>query len=197
MESYPLQCIKSFLSPSPPSTRTKPISNFLPIIQTKPFQTQNPSFRPPPATRYSAALKNPRGFGAASPKKSKTKKQPKRDDEDDPDAEEEPVDDTIPEVVTNRMMSRMGFSVGIPLFTGLLFFPFFYYLKVVMKIDVPTWIPFGVSFIFFGLALSGVSYGIVSSSWDPMREGSLLGWNEAQKNWPVFWQSLWGRSGKK
>ncbi|KAJ4728405.1 Protein PAM68, chloroplastic-like protein [Melia azedarach] len=90
------------------------------------------------------------------------------------------------------MISRMGFSVGIPLFIGLLFFPFFYYLKVVLKIDVPTWVPFIVSFFFFGTALLGVSYGIVSSSWDPMREGSLLGWNEAQKNWPVFWQSLWG-----
>ncbi|KAL2544301.1 Uncharacterized protein Fot_13534 [Forsythia ovata] len=91
----------------------------------------------------------------------------------------------------------MGLSVGIPLFIGLLFFPFFYYLKVGLKIDVPTWIPFIVSFIFFGTALLGVSYGIVSSSWDPMREGSLLGWNEAKKNWPVFWQSIWGGSKKK
>ncbi|CAI9772836.1 unnamed protein product [Fraxinus pennsylvanica] len=49
-------------------------------------------------------------------------------------------------------MSRMGFSVGIPLFIGLLFFPFFYYLKAGLKIDVPTWIPFIVSCIFFGLA---------------------------------------------
>ncbi|KAH7514799.1 hypothetical protein FEM48_Zijuj11G0128900 [Ziziphus jujuba var. spinosa] len=100
-------------------------------------------------------------------------------------------------IVTNRMISRMGFTVGIPLFIGLLFFPFFYYLKVGLKIDVPTWVPFIVSFIFFGTALLGVSYGIVSSSWDPLREGSFLGWNEAQKNWPVFWQSLRGGSGKK
>ncbi|XP_043699449.1 protein PAM68, chloroplastic [Telopea speciosissima] len=201
MESYPLQCIKSFLSPFPPFARAKPISQFLPNIRTRSFQTQTPSFRSP-ATRFSVAVKNPRGFGAASTKKRKTKQKPKRDvDEDDADAdadaEEEPDDDTIPEVVTNRMMSRMGFSVGIPLSCGLLFFPFFYYLKVVMKIDIPTWIPFGVSFIFFGLALLGVSYGIVSSSWDPMREGSFLGWNEAQRNWPVFWQSLRGRSEKK
>ncbi|KAA0052996.1 protein PAM68 [Cucumis melo var. makuwa] len=95
------------------------------------------------------------------------------------------------------MMSRMGFTVGIPLFIGLLFFPFFYYLKVGLKIDVPSWVPVIVSFFFFGSALLGVSYGIVSSSWDPMREGSLLGWNEAQKNWPVFWQSIWGGSNKK
>ncbi|XP_027083233.2 protein PAM68, chloroplastic [Coffea arabica] len=154
-------------------------------------------------TSISATLKTPRGFGP-SPKKAKKTKTPKKDydeeeddDDDDDEEEEDRVEGVIPEIVTNRMMSRMGFSVGVPLFIGLLFFPFFYYLKVGLKIDVPTWIPFIVSFIFFGTALLGVSYGIVSSSWDPLREGSFLGWNEAQKNWPVFWQSIWGGGSKK
>jgi hypothetical protein len=92
------------------------------------------------------------------------------------------------------MMRRVGASVGLPLALGVGFFPVFYYLKAVAKVDVPTWIPFGVSFVFFGAALAGVSYGIVSASWDPAREGSLLGWNEARRNWPVFWDSLRGRS---
>ncbi|XVE99947.1 hypothetical protein REPUB_Repub03eG0244000 [Reevesia pubescens] len=146
-----------------------------------------------------ATLNNPRGFGPPPKKNKKTKKSKSGDDkeEDDDDEEFESEAGVIPEVVTNRMISRMGFSVGIPLFIGLLFFPFFYYLKVGLKIDVPNWVPFIVSFFFFGTALLGVSYGIVSSSWDPIREGSLLGWNEAQKNWPVFWQSIWGGSRKK
>ncbi|KAJ8754368.1 hypothetical protein K2173_002819 [Erythroxylum novogranatense] len=144
-----------------------------------------------------ATLNSPRGFGPP-PKESKKKRKSKKGFDDEEEEEDNEQDGgVIPEVVTNRMMSRMTFSVGIPLFIGLIFFPFFYYLKVVLKIDVPTWVPFIVSFFFFGTALLGVSYGIVSSSWDPMREGSLLGWNEAQKNWPVFWQSLWGRAGKK
>ncbi|OMO87874.1 hypothetical protein CCACVL1_08709, partial [Corchorus capsularis] len=145
-----------------------------------------------------ATLNSPRGFGPPPKKKKKTKKSKGGDEEDDEDEDEEEEFEAdagvIPEVVTNRMISRMGFSVGIPLFIGLLFFPFFYYLKVVLKVDVPYWVPFIVSFFFFGTALLGVSYGIVSSSWDPLREGSLLGWNEAQKNWPVFWQSIWGGS---
>jgi hypothetical protein len=117
------------------------------------------------------------------------------DDEDEEDDEDEDERDaTIPEVVTNRMMRRVGASVGLPLALGVGFFPVFYYLKAVAKVDVPTWIPFGVSFVFFGAALAGVSYGIVSASWDPAREGSLLGWNEARRNWPVFWDSLRGRS---
>ncbi|WCJ30422.1 hypothetical protein M5689_011982 [Euphorbia peplus] len=151
-----------------------------------------------------ATLNSPKGFGRP-PKKSKKKKKSTlpyieddndNDNDDDSDDYDDPDAGVIPEVVTNRMISRMGLSVGVPLFIGLLFFPFFYYLKVGLKIDVPTWIPFIVSFFFFGTALLGVSYGIVSSSWDPMREGSLLGWNEAQRNWPVFWQSFWGKSSK-
>ncbi|XP_050236492.1 protein PAM68, chloroplastic [Mercurialis annua] len=143
------------------------------------------------------SLNRARGFDP-SPKRTK-KRKPVKPDEDEEDKEEEAESDAgiIPEVVTNRMISRMGFSVGIPLVIGLLFFPFFYYLKVGLKIDVPMWIPVMVSFIFYGAALVGVSYGIVSASWDPMREGSVLGWNEAQKNWPVFWQSLWGKSADK
>ncbi|EER92804.1 protein PAM68, chloroplastic [Sorghum bicolor] len=117
---------------------------------------------------------------------------PKEEGDDEEDDDER--DATIPEVVTNRMMRRVGASVGLPLALGVGFFPVFYYLKAVAKVDVPTWIPFGVSFVFFGAALAGVSYGIVSASWDPAREGSLLGWNEARRNWPVFWDSLRGRS---
>ncbi|KAF5754013.1 hypothetical protein HanXRQr2_Chr17g0786491 [Helianthus annuus] len=156
---------------------------------------RNHRFQP---SHISAALNSPKGFGPPPPKKiTKKTLKPKKvnnEEEDDDDEELEREAGVIPEVVTNRMMGRIGLSVGIPLFIGLLFFPFFYYLKVGLKIDVPTWVPFIVSFVFFGTALLGVSYGIVSTSWDPMREGSLLGWNEAQKNWPVFWQSIWGSS---
>lgn len=181
----------------PPSlTSTKNIAQFpihsptLPRSQPRSIHHLNP---------ISATLNSPKGFGPA-PKKAKKPKKPKKNDESE-EEEEEDEDEreagVIPEIVTNRMMSRMAVSVGTPLFIGLLFFPFFYYLKVGWKIDVPTWIPFIVSFVFFGTALLGVSYGIVSASWDPLREGSLLGWNEARMNWPVFWQSIWGGTGSK
>ncbi|XVF52247.1 hypothetical protein PTKIN_Ptkin05aG0003700 [Pterospermum kingtungense] len=171
-----------------------------PVTPTKHYQNQIRSLYLVPLY---ATMNSPRGFGPPPKKNKKTKKSKtgdNKDEEEDDEEEEEEFEreaGVIPEVVTNRMISRMGFSVGIPLFIGLLFFPFFYYLKVVLKIDVPTWVPFIVSFFFFGTALLGVSYGIVSASWDPLREGSLLGWNEAQKNWPVFWQSIWGGSRKK
>ncbi|KAI7988508.1 hypothetical protein LOK49_LG13G02060 [Camellia lanceoleosa] len=201
METCSLPRALPLLPSSSSSVPTKHLSQF-PISTSKLYknQTHLSHFTP-----ISATLNSPRGFGPSPKKTKKTKKQKKGYDSDDAEEEKEEEDEepeeeagVIPEVVTNRMMNRMGFSVGIPLFIGLLFFPFFYYLKVGLKIDVPTWVPFIVSFVFFGTALLGVSYGIVSSSWDPMREGSLLGWKEAKKNWPVFWQSLRGSgSGKK
>ncbi|PIA33628.1 hypothetical protein AQUCO_04100208v1 [Aquilegia coerulea] len=192
MESCQIPRTPPFISPSISSTtrNNKSISQ---------FSTIHPKLYPQKQIYISvAAVKNARGFGPTPKKKSnKLTKKPiinkEEEKDDDDDGDDQGV---IPEVVTNRMMKRVGLSVGIPLFVGLLFFPFFYYLKVGLKIDIPTWVPFIVSFIFFGSALLGVSYGIVSSSWDPMREGSLLGWNEAKRNWPVFWQSLRGRSGK-
>ncbi|KAL6660070.1 hypothetical protein ACP70R_002192 [Stipagrostis hirtigluma subsp. patula] len=135
--------------------------------------------------------------GRSRRRRNRKQQKNKLDEEEDDDEEEEEEDErdaAIPEVVTNRMLRRVGASVGLPLALGVGFFPVFYYLKAVAKVDVPTWIPFGVSFFFFGAALLGVSYGIVSASWDPAREGSLLGWNEARRNWPVFWESLLGRS---
>ncbi|XP_009764577.1 protein PAM68, chloroplastic [Nicotiana tabacum] len=176
----------------PPLTSNKHFLQF-PLSKSKQLH-QTPSHLSP----LFATLNSPKGFG---PKKTKKIKKPKKEYEDEEEEEEDDDEQqqggVIPEIVTNRMISRIGLSVGIPLFIGLLFFPFFYYLKVGLKIDVPTWIPFIVSFIFFGTALLGVSYGIVSSSWDPYREGSLLGWNEAKKNWPVFWNSIWGGSRNK
>lgn len=195
-------CYSFHFSPSPtPNNLSKPPLQF-PIPFPKPSHRihQNRQFR---FIHISPTFNSPpKGFGPPPPNKItkktlKPKKVNKNDYDDEDDDEIEREAGVIPEIVTNRMMGRIGLSVGIPLFIGLLFFPFFYYLKVGLKIDVPTWVPFIVSFIFFGTALAGVSYGIVSTSWDPMREGSLLGWNEAQKNWPVFWQSLWGSSGSR
>ncbi|KAL2653062.1 hypothetical protein R1flu_021190 [Riccia fluitans] len=111
--------------------------------------------------------------------------------------EEEAEDDVVPEVVTNRMLKRISLTVGVPLAVGVLFFPLYYYLKVVKKVDVPEWLPLLTSMLTFGLAGLGITYGVLSASWDPAREGSLLGWKEAQLNWPVFLETIQGKREKK
>ncbi|CAL9077607.1 unnamed protein product [Musa acuminata var. zebrina] len=192
--SHPMDSL-AFLRPTP----LAPVQNPTRSLQPPPLSPSG--FRHPRPLRPPAALNSPRGFGTSPQMVGKNPKRKKRlgidDKEDDEDDEgggggDDDGDGTIPEVVTNRMMRRMGVSIGIPLSLGLLFFPLFYYLKVVAKVDVPSWVPVLVSFFFFGASLLGVSYGIVSASWDPLREGSFLGWNEARRNWPVFWQSLRG-----
>ncbi|KAG6549154.1 hypothetical protein Mapa_009380 [Marchantia paleacea] len=110
---------------------------------------------------------------------------------------EEAEDEVVPEVVTNRMLNRIALTVGVPLAVGVLFFPLFYYLKVVKKVDVPEWLPLLTSMLTFGTAGLGITYGVLSASWDPAREGSLLGWKEAQLNWPVFLETVQGKKDKK
>ena len=99
-------------------------------------------------------------------------------------------DDVVPEVVTNRILKRLVFTVGAPLLIGLSFFPLFYYLKVVKEVSLPEWLPLLTSSALFGLAGLGISYGVISASWDPAREGSLLGWKEFRQNFPAFMQTL-------
>ncbi len=41
----------------------------------------------------------------------------------------------------------------------------------------------------FGGGLLGITYGAMSSSWDPAREGSALGWTELQANLAILLNS--------
>ncbi|BBM97000.1 hypothetical protein MPTK1_1g02230 [Marchantia polymorpha subsp. ruderalis] len=148
--------------------------------------------------------KEKKGFGAPLKKKSGALEKKSGDDAgkvsdsgSERSALEEVDDDVVPEVVTNRMLKRIALTVGVPLAVGVLFFPLFYYLKVVKKVDVPEWLPLLTSTLTFGTAGFGITYGVLSASWDPAREGSLLGWKEAQLNWPVFLETVQGKKDKK
>ena len=102
------------------------------------------------------------------------------DDDDDYSS-----DVTVPEQITDRMLSRMLIFSGGPVAFGILLFPLFYYLKKVADLDVPVWAVYLVQTTIFGGGLLGISYGVISTSWDPKREGSKLGWNEFQANLPL------------
>eukprot|EP00249_Psilotum_nudum_P001049 c13331_g1_i1 orf=92-760(+) len=166
-----------------------PILSAFPFGICQPFRAGATSIR---------VVRSPKGFGPISKKKKPTFPKEKTGyDDDRKDEGEEEEDDLVPEVITNRMLGRMGFTVGIPLAVGFLFFPFFYYLKVVLKLDVPEWLPLSTSIVMFSIAGLGITYGVVSTSWDPLREGSRLGWKEARANWPVLWQTVQRKKGKE
>lgn len=92
---------------------------------------------------------------------------------------------TVPEQITDRMLRRMLIFSGAPVMLGLALFPLFYYLKKTQGVDIPVWVVYIVQTLVFGGGLLGISYGILSSSWDQRREGSVLGWNEFQANLPI------------
>lgn len=98
--------------------------------------------------------------------------------------------DTVPEAVTNRMLKRIFIFAGTPVLCGMLLFPLFYYIKKVQGIDLPVWAVYIVQTTVFGGGLLGISYGIISTSFDATREGSFLGWNEFKANLPQVLSSF-------
>lgn len=55
-------------------------------------------------------------------------------------------------------------------------------MQVMQKVDLPMGLVFVTQSITFGAGLLGISYGAMSASWDPSREGSGLGWTEFRAN---------------
>ncbi|KAK9045183.1 hypothetical protein V6N11_059072 [Hibiscus sabdariffa] len=97
-------------------------------------------------------------------------------------------DDEIPQVVFERMIRRILVSVGVPLATGVALLNLFGEAKDRNLWDVPLWLPFLTTLITFGASTLGIAYGTLSSSWDAERKGSLLGLEEAQRNWVEMWK---------
>nr|GLL38919.1 uncharacterized protein PAM68-like [Ipomoea trifida] len=54
--------------------------------------------------------------------------------------------------------------------------------------DVPNWVPILTIFVFLSASTLGVAYGALSASWVSDREGSALGFEEAQRNWAEMWR---------
>ncbi len=58
--------------------------------------------------------------------------------------------------------------------------------QVVKGLQIPTFVVYIASFFTFGAGLAGITYGILSSSWDPAREGSTAGLEEFKENLDVL-----------
>ncbi|KAI8007035.1 Uncharacterized protein PAM68-like [Camellia lanceoleosa] len=97
-------------------------------------------------------------------------------------------DDKIPEVVFERMIVRILFYVGVPMVIGIAFLLVFNVAKEQHLWDVPLWLPLLTTFLTFGASALGIAYGTLSTSLDPEKKGSILGFEEAQKNWVEMWE---------
>lgn len=88
----------------------------------------------------------------------------------------------IPKVVSNRMIRRVGIFSGIPTLLAFLTIPTSYFVTEQGWIDFPSTVVLFVSISLLALGLVGVSYGIISASWDEEIKGSALGISEFRLN---------------
>jgi len=88
----------------------------------------------------------------------------------------------IPEKVAQRMGKRMLPFVGIPLFGVMGTFVTFWYLATYKDLQFQTGLVASSTIVVLLIGLLGITYSVMSASWDPEREGSLLGIDEFEKN---------------
>jgi len=123
----------------------------------------------------------------SSPSKSPTKAIKDKPAKDKPKSKPEktPRDRqalAVPEVVSDRMIRRMAILSGLPIVLGVLTFVGSYFVVVNDLFNLPNTAVLLVSMGWFGLGVLGLSYGVISASWDEESPGSLLGWSEFTLN---------------
>jgi len=90
-------------------------------------------------------------------------------------------EDKIPTVVSQRMVRRMALFCGVPTSLGLLAFPLSYLVVHEGWFSLPVGAVLLITLGLFGLGIVGLSYGVISASWEE-ESGSTLGWSEFQLN---------------
>jgi hypothetical protein len=80
----------------------------------------------------------------------------------------------IPDAVANRMARRIAIATGIPTVMGMSVFVGSYLVVSRGLLEIPTGVTLVASGGCFLLGLLGLSYGVLSSSWED-GAGSLLG----------------------
>ncbi|MBD3880863.1 PAM68 family protein [Phormidium tenue FACHB-886] len=112
----------------------------------------------------------------------KAKKQPIRKAAQ-PQAKPQPSPDAgIPQVVSRRMARRMAFFCGVPTMLGMLTFVVSYLVVSNDLLQLPTYAVLLVSLGCFGLGVVGLTYGVLSASWEEDAVGSRLGFAEFKTN---------------
>eukprot|EP00741_Cyanophora_paradoxa_P024260 tig00021759_g23427.t1 len=151
----------------------------------KTFEHASPSSSRP---QFEYARAEKKGFG---PKKKKIEdKAAEAPEEYGAAASPEPVQAArerapyqgLPPVVADRMLKRMLSFAAPPLVLGLSSFPMYYLLIKKFNIEFEPVLPFATSSFCFGFAMVGISYGLLSASWEPKILGSWHGFEQFQKN---------------
>ncbi|MCC5899800.1 MAG: DUF3464 family protein [Phormidium sp. GEM2.Bin31] len=121
--------------------------------------------------------------GASSPKAAASPSPAKTSDGPAPSVKNPNVKkQPIPEAVSRRMITRMALFSGTPTSLGVLSLLGSYFIIQKEWFPLPSIAVLLVSSGLFGLGVLGLSYGLLSASWDEDDPGSKLGWREFQTN---------------
>lgn len=89
---------------------------------------------------------------------------------------------SIPEAVSRRMLRRMFYFSGIPVILGVFIFFASYVLIIQDIVELPNVVVLLTTLACFGLSVIGLSYGVLSASWEEDAAGTLIGFDEFQVN---------------
>jgi hypothetical protein len=98
--------------------------------------------------------------------------------------------ENIPKVVSDRMVRRMVVFSGVPTVLAMGIFVVAYWLLSRQILDFPKSLVLVATLVCFGLGAVGLSYGVLSASWEADAEGSLLGWSEFSVNFKRLLEGL-------
>lgn len=98
------------------------------------------------------------------------------------------VESSIPAPVSDRMVRRVVWLAGVPSLLGIGAFFINYYLLINKILILPTWVTLVETLALFGVGFVGISYGVLSASWEPEEAGSWLGWREFRANLSILTQ---------
>jgi hypothetical protein len=102
----------------------------------------------------------------------------------------------IPEVVSQRMIRRVAGFCGIPTFLGIASLVISYLLVTLAHVQLPPIAVLLVNMGLFGLGVLGITYGVLSASWDEETPGTLMGFDEFSTNWGRM-AEVWRETRKK
>lgn len=160
-------------APTPSSTPPTPSSN---TVQTNTVQTEQTD----PTSGGAQALARLRRLEA---EKRDAELRSIRDLQDlDTALQSEEQSAAIPEKVARRMGMRMLPFVGLPLFGGMGVFVGFWYFATYRDVEVMPNVVAACTIAVLVIGLLGITYSVMSASWDPETEGSTLGLSEFNTN---------------
>lgn len=122
-------------------------------------------------------------------RKSRLKREGESPRKPTPPVHQKADDSLIPREVNSRILSRILLFSGLPFAIALLILPIAAYL-IKQGAPLPNVAVLLVNLLFFGLSVVGVTYGLLSASWDPERRGSFWGVGEFKLNGQRLWGAL-------